>query len=151
IDQLPAGMRMANAAVSYIRYLGKIVWPADLAVFYLFPLHGIPVWEVAASVAGIAAISILVFALRNLHPWLLTGWCWYLIALLPVIGIVQVGMQSMSDRYMYLPMVGLLVAVVWEAARLRAAAPLVVIACAVLSWRQIPVWKNGLTLFTHAL
>jgi Flp pilus assembly protein TadD len=151
IGQLPAPLRFANAAVSYVRYLGKTIWPSNLAVFYPFPLHGIPAATVAACVAAIAAASALVFALRHRHPWLTLGWCWYLATLLPVIGIVQVGMQSMADRYMYLPMIGLLIAITWECARWRLAAPLVVIACALISWRQIPVWKDGMTLFTHAI
>jgi tetratricopeptide (TPR) repeat protein len=152
IEQLPLPLRLANAAVSYAAYLGKTVWPVDLAVFYPFPLNGIPQWKVAASLALLATISALAIAFRKRRPWLAVGWCWYVVTLLPVIGIVQVGMQSMADRYMYVPMIGLLIAVAWEAARiLPVAGPIVVAACAILSWRQIPVWKDGLTLFTHTL
>ncbi len=151
IGQLPLWLRLSNAALSYVRYLEKMVWPAHLAVFYPFPAQGVAIWKVGASVAAIAAISALAIALRKTRPWLAVGWCWYGITLLPVIGIVQVGMQAMADRYMYLPMIGLLIAVAWEGARLRLAAPLIVAVCAVLSWRQIPVWSDGLTLFTHAL
>jgi protein O-mannosyl-transferase len=149
IEQLPLPMRLANAAVAYVRYLSKTVWPVDLAVFY--PMRAWPAATVAACVAGLVLVTVAVVALRKRHPWLAVGWCWYLVTLLPVIGIVQVGMQSMADRYMYVPMIGLLIAVAWELARWRMAAPVVVAACAVLSWRQIPVWKDGLTLFTHAL
>jgi tetratricopeptide (TPR) repeat protein len=153
---LPLELRLANAIVSYVRYLWKTIWPVDLAVFHPFPLRGIPTWKVAASAAALAAISGLVFAVRKRRPWLAFGWCWYVVMLLPVIGIVQVGMQSMADRYMYVPMIGLLIAIAWESARLNrgVAVPaglLVAIGCGMLSWRQIPVWKDGLTLFTHAI
>jgi tetratricopeptide (TPR) repeat protein len=156
MEGLPLAARLANATLSYIRYLAKTIWPVDLAVFYPFPLKGIPAWQVAGAAVAIAGISALVFVVRGRRPWLAAGWCWYIVTLLPVIGIVQVGMQSMADRYMYLPMVGLLVGVAWESARLngRAAAALGLLAaagCAMLSWRQIPVWKDGVTLFTHAL
>jgi Flp pilus assembly protein TadD len=151
IGQLPLPLRLENAALSYLRYLGKTVWPIDLAVFYPFPAHGIPLWMAASSVAALAAISVLAWRLRAAHPWLAIGWCWYLLTLLPTIGIVQVGMQSMADRYMYVPMIGLLIAISWELARFRIVAPLAMAACAILTWRQIPVWNDGLTLFTHAV
>ena len=156
IGGLPLEMRLANACVSYFRYLWKTVWPVDLAVFYPFPLRGIPAWMVVASASALVGISVLVFAARKQRPWLAAGWCWYVVMLLPVIGIVQVGMQSMADRYMYVPMIGLLIAIAWEFERLNrraatAAGVLVVIGCAILTWRQIPVWKDGLTLFIHAL
>ena len=151
VETLPLSLRLGNAAVSFVRYLGKTVWPADLAVFYPYPLHGIPVWKVAASVAAMAAISALVLYFRQSRPWLAVGWCWFVITLLPVIGIVQVGMQAMADRYMYAPMIGLLIAVAWEVPRvLPVAGPAILAGCVVLSWRQIPVWKDGFTLFTHA-
>ncbi len=151
VDQLPVGLRLSNAVVAYVRYLGKTVWPADLAVFYPFPSNGIPGWQVAACAVALAAVSALAFVWRERRPWLAVGWCWYVVTLLPVIGIVQVGMQSMADRYMYVPIVGLLIMAAWELEPvLPVAGPAVVAACAVLSWRQIPVWKDGLTLFTHA-
>jgi Flp pilus assembly protein TadD len=152
IDQLPASIRLGNAVVAYVRYLGKMIWPADLAVFYPMPLHGIPTWKIVASAGALAGLSALAFGLRKQRPWIAAGWCWYLVSLLPVIGIVQVGMQSMADRYMYLPMVGLLIAAAWESTRaLPLAGPVVVAACAIVSWGQIPVWHDGLALFTHAL
>jgi len=156
LEQLPLGLRLENAAVSYVRYLGKMAWPVDLAVFYPMPPHGIPVWQAAASVAAIAAISAGAFAVRRRHPWLLAGWCWYVITLAPVIGIVQVGMQAMADRYTYVPMIGIAMAVVWEVGD-RWPRPAAVVgvaalaAMAVLSWRQIAVWQDGVSLFTHAI
>ncbi|HEY2015938.1 MAG TPA: tetratricopeptide repeat protein [Bryobacteraceae bacterium] len=162
MEQLPLSLRLGNAAVSYVRYLGKTVWPTRLAVFYPFPLHGIPTWTWVASIAALTALSCFTFALRRDHPWFASGWCWYLLTLLPVIGIVQVGMQAMADRYMYVPMIGLLLAVTWECAEalghsrtgavlLALSAALLLAMCTVLSWQQVQVWKDGVTLFTHAL
>ena len=161
LDRLPLELRLANAALSYIRYLGKTSWPVDLAVFYPFPVHGIPAWEVAGSVAALALATWLAYRARNRRPWLITGWCWYVLTLLPVIGIVQVGMQSMADRYLYVPMIGLLIAVSWQVGDVcqaqqqtriaAAAAGFALCICAVLSWRQAHVWQDGVTLFTHAI
>jgi tetratricopeptide (TPR) repeat protein len=162
LDRLPLELRLANAALSYIRYLGKTFWPVDLAVFYPFPVRGIPAWEVAGSVAALALATSLAYRARNLRPWLMTGWCWYVLTLLPVIGIIQVGMQSMADRYLYVPMIGLLIAVSWQVgevcqgspARMRiatATGAFVLGICAVLSWRQAHLWRDGVTLFTHAI
>ncbi len=162
IDRLPLGLRLSNAALSYVRYLVKTVWPVDLAAFYPFPLRGIPPWEVASSLLLLAAASWLAFAARRRKPWLTVGWYWYVATLLPVIGIVQVGMQAMADRYLYVPMVGLLIALTWECGAIRSRSPvaarllplaagLVAAACAVLSWRQVQYWKDGMTLFEHAL
>ena len=152
VDQLPLDVRLANAMVSYFRYLAKTVWPAGLSAFY--PFAAVPVWKAVAAGAVLAAITALVFARRGQSPWLATGWGWFLIALVPVIGIVQVGMQSMADRYMYVPMIGLLIAVSWEVrpSRLSAAVAVLLLgAWAALSWQQSLVWHDGVTLWTHAL
>jgi Flp pilus assembly protein TadD len=156
MDQLPVGMRLSNAAVSYLRYLGKTLWPARLAVFYPFP-QSFPAWEIVGSVLALSALSWLVFRKRAQRPWLAAGWCWYVLALVPVIGLVQAGMQAMADRYLYVPMIGLLMALVWELQdRLpsRVSVPAAIAAaaaCAVLTWNQVQVWKNGATLFAHAI
>ena len=155
-EQLPASLRLSNAVVSYVRYLWKTIWPVDLAVFYPFPADGIPTWKVAASLLVLAVVSWLAFTARKRRPWLAAGWLWYVLTLLPVIGIVQVGMQAIADRYMYVPMIGLLIAVTWECAArpsrlLPVVAGLVLAMCVVLSLRQIRVWEDGVTLFTHAI
>jgi protein O-mannosyl-transferase len=156
MDRLPLDLRLSNAAVSYIRYLWKTLWPAKLAVFYPFPWHGISPWLVAASVAAVCGLSAAAWMSRGRRPWLATGWLWYLVTLVPVIGIVQVGMQAMADRYMYLPMIGLLMAAAWQwpagwRREAAIAAGVVVVACSILTWQQAQVWKDGVTLFTHAL
>ena len=158
LDQLPLGLRMSNAAISYWRYLAKTVWPVELSVLYPFPLEGIAAWKVVAAFAALAAVSTIVFGLRRNHPWLAAGWAWYMITLLPVIGIVQVGMQAMADRYLYVPMIGLLIAASWECAErwgdrraLPACAAGLLLALGILAWRQVHVWKDGVTLFEHAV
>ncbi len=161
LDRLPLGLRTANAIVSYLGYIGKTLWPINLAAFYPFP-RAIPVWALTSSAAVLLSITWLAFRTRARRPWLAAGWSWYLLTLLPVIGVVQVGQQSMADRYMYIPMIGLLIATVWQAAefchgsRVRiasasAAGGAVLAIWAMLSWRQARVWKDGLTLFTHAI
>ena len=145
IDQFPLRERLLNALVSYARYLWKMALPIDLAVFYPMPRE----WP---AIALVILLAITFVALR--HRDAAFGWAWYLLTLLPVIGIVQTGMQSMADRYMYLPMIGLLVAVAWTLAPIRgsaAAGGLVLAVWAVLTWRQIPVWHDGVTLFSHAI
>jgi Tfp pilus assembly protein PilF len=155
-DQLPLVLRLSNAAASYLRYIGMTLWPTHLAVFYPFP-ETIPLWASAGSALVLAAISCLVYRWRKQRPWLAAGWCWYLLTLLPVIGLIQVGMQAMADRYLYVPMTGLLIGLVWEVstrlpARLsEVAAGLAAAACAVLTFQQVQVWKDGATLFAHAI
>lgn len=153
LNRLPLTLRLANAALSYLRYLVKTVWPVNLAVFYPYP-DAIPAWQVTLCLLALAAITAAALRMRSSHPWIAVGWGWYLLTLLPVIGIVQVGMQSMADRYMYVPLVGLLLAVAWEAgdtAAIRAGGILLLGVWAVLTWRQCFVWRDGLTLFEHAV
>ena len=158
LDQLPLKLRLANAALSYLRYLAKTVWPVELSVLYPFPLEGIATWKVVAALAALAAISAIVFVVRRNRPWLAAGWAWYMITLLPVIGIVQVGMQAMADRYLYVPMIGILIAMAWECAErwgdrraLAVPAAVLLLALGVLAWHQVHVWKDGVTLFEHAV
>ena len=111
---LPFPDRFANAVVSYCRYLGKLFWPVDLAVFYPGVEHW-PAVMVAAAALLLLAISVVAIILRLTHPYVLVGWLWFLGTLVPVIGLVQVGMQSMADRYSYIPSIGILLAAVWAA------------------------------------
>ena len=156
-DQLPLPLRLSNATVSYLRYVAKFAWPTHLSVSYPLSSSGIPTWKVAACLAVLVAVSILVVALRRRFPWLAAGWGWYMVTLIPVIGIVQVGMQAMADRYMYVPMIGLLIAIAWQAAESFHGRWVAVPAAAVLAlwgmatWQQVHVWRDGLTLFEHAV
>jgi tetratricopeptide (TPR) repeat protein len=153
--------RAANAALSYVRYLGAMLWPARLGVLYPMPPH-VDLGAGALAAAAIAVATALVLRAARARPWLVTGWLWYLGTLVPVIGLVQVGVQSHADRYTYLPLIGVFVAVVFEigarvagrrgAARAAAAAAAVVLAAlAARTWVQLDVWKDSETLYRHAL
>ena len=159
VDAVPIGTRIANALVSYSAYLAKMFWPAKLAMIYPYPNHGIRVWQVLGSVTLLAGISVLAMRLRRARPWLAVGWLWYIVTLVPVIGLVQVGGQSMADRYTYVPLIGVFLALTWLGAeglsRLRtvgtSAAVIIVLLCSVLTWRQAGYWTSSITLFSHAV
>ncbi len=153
--------RLANAALSYLRYLGMLVWPAQLGVLYPLPAR-IDLGE--GALAGVLVLALSAAAVRAARrmPYLFTGWFWYVGTLVPVIGVVQVGVQSHADRYTYVPLIGIFVAVVWAAAaglearpRARTAAALVagvvVALLSVRSWFQVGTWRDSETLYENAL
>lgn len=153
--------RVANAIVSVPRYLLKLVWPADLSVFYPHPGNW-PAAMVAAAAVLIVLLSLLAVVSYRRRPYFTVGWFWFMGMLVPVSGIIQVGLQSMADRYMYLPSIGLLVAVVWWTADVlrekrrwvvpvAAATAVVLIAWSVATVVQQRHWENTLTLFAKAL
>lgn len=158
---LPLSFRLQNAVFSYVRYLGKMVLPIRLAPLY--PLdESIPPAAVAGSVAALLAVTILAGMWARKKPYLLIGWLWYVGMLVPVIGIVQVGLQSIADRYTYLPSIGITFAVVWlirswmQQFRLRRICVGIGTALAAAgllfgTWIQTYYWKNTLTLFQHTL
>jgi protein O-mannosyl-transferase len=161
LEKISVGERIANAAVSYMAYLGKAVWPVDLAVFY--PHAGIPpVWEIAAASLLLVSISCVAVIKAREMPFLIVGWLWYLGTMVPVIGLVQVGSQSMADRYAYIPLIGLYIAAAWGAKLLlekHAGLKKPVTACFLivltgmlfLARHQVMTWSNGITLFEHAI
>ena len=160
LASLAPGDRLANALTNYALYIGKIVWPARLAVFYpLAPAD--PAFAAAAGVL-LAVVSAGAVALARREPYLVVGWLWFLVTLLPVIGFVQVGGQQIADRYTYVPSIGLFVMAAWGAPRLlasprRGTVPLLasgmatIAAAAFLTWRQVPYWQDGITLFARAI
>ena len=161
LADVPLGARLATAAVSYARYLGKVLWPVNLACFYPYRRDW-PAAMIAASVVLLAAITALAIAKRKRRPWLLVGWCWFVVAVLPNSGIMQVGRQSMADRFTHLGTVGLTVAAVWTAMDWAGADPrrrklagwaagAVILALSVLMVRQIGFWRDTETLFRHAI
>lgn len=161
LDVLPWDLRLANAAVSYATYLGKAFLPRNLAVLYPFPME-IPAWKTAGAVLLLAAVTALAVWRARKSPWLLVGWLWFLGTLVPVIGLVQVGRQAMADRYTYLPFIGLFLAVVWGLAELTerrgalrpvlgALAILVILGLVGMTRAQTRHWRDGVTLFRHAL
>lgn len=161
---LTVAVRVENAVVSYAAYLGKTVWPSSLAALYPHPGYqpgGIPAGQIALAAAVLVAITGVAILLRRSVPAIAVGWCWYLGTLVPVIGLVQVGQQSMADRYTYVPLIGIFCAVVWGlaalAARVRhgriaagAVASAAVIACAVTARHQAGYWQDSIALFDHA-
>ncbi len=163
-EAVDLGARLVNAAQSAAAYLAKAVWPTDLAVIYPHPalVGGFSAWKVAASVGVLAAITCVAAWQRTRRPWVAFGWGWFLVTLLPVLGMVQVGLQGMADRYTYVPLVGPAVAVAWLAGELadRGTAPRAIavafsvvglLALAVATRRQVAVWRDSFTLFRHAL
>jgi tetratricopeptide (TPR) repeat protein len=158
-ERAGAGPRMANALVSYAAYLGRTVWPTGLSVLYPHPGAALSPALVAAAAAGLLAVSALAWRLRAQHPYVLAGWLWFLVTLLPVIGLVQVGEQGMADRYTYVPLVGIFWAGVWGASALlperrgllAVVATALLLASAVASARQVRVWRDDAALFSQAL
>ena len=161
LGALSLGPRIENALVSYAKYILKMLWPTDLALPYLYlPPNVWPVWHGPAAAFALAGITVLILKLRR--RYLLTGWLWFIITLVPVIGLVQVGNQSMADRYTYIPLIGLFIIVAWGATELaeRLAQPksvLATVGVAILAlciWRtrvQLGYWQDAETLFTHTI
>jgi len=161
LDDMPLGLRLANVPVSYLRYLGKLIWPSDLAVIYPY-VQSWPAGVVAEAVLVLAGVTALALWQRHRRPSLLVGWAWFLGTLVPVIGLVQVGNQSIADRYTYLPSIGFFVLVVWGAAavlggsrvgrRMGATlAAMAVVIFALMARTQVSYWQNTDTLFSHTL
>lgn len=155
------GSRLANVAVSYVRYVGKLAWPGDLSVFYPYPAQW-PAWQVVASAALLVVVFAAVLFQGRQRPYLAVGWFWFCGTLVPVIGLVQVGRQSMADRYGYVPLIGLLIILVWGVAglcarwRFRAAALSAVtlaaaLLCIAFTRRQIGFWRNDESLWRRAV
>jgi protein O-mannosyl-transferase len=158
---LSLGARVANALVAYVRYIRKMFWPSDLSVLYPHPGHW-PAWQVAGAAALLLAIGVGVIFSARRRPYLAMGWLWFCGTLVPVIGLVQVGVQSMADRYTYLPLIGLFIVLVWGFAEwmpnrpwrtqvLTAGSLSVLAACTLLTARQIRIWRNSEALFGHAV
>jgi len=152
--------RLANALISYIAYLGKIIWPVDLAVFYPYE-YSAPGWQIFVCLILLAAISAAAIFYIKKATFFFVGWFWYLGTLVPVIGFIQVGRQSMADRYTYFPSIGIAIILVWGIYRLWSeeklrkiiisVAAIILAALTFLTWQQCGYWKNSTTLFNHAL
>jgi protein O-mannosyl-transferase len=150
--------RVANAMVTGIVYLGQMVWPVKLAAFYPYPQNGLPPLKVALAALALASVSTLVIWRRRQQPWLWVGWFWYLIMLLPVIGIIKVGGQAHADRYTYLPQIGISVAVTWLAAEWHPNRVIggglmagVLAGLMVCAWNQAAYWQDSATIWTRTI
>jgi Flp pilus assembly protein TadD len=161
LTAIPLHERIANGLVSYVIYLFKMVWPTNLAVLYPHALTT-PLWLTVGAALGLCATSLLVWRMRHRLPFLLFGWLWYVITLLPVIGIVQAGPQARADRYTYVSLIGIAVAVAWSAAELTQRSAvlrrgLILTACAflaanaVIAARAVGYWHDTETLFRRAI
>jgi tetratricopeptide (TPR) repeat protein len=160
VADFPLLGRIGNALIAYISYLEKMIWPVDLAIFYPYPTSR-TVWQFTAALLFLAAITFFVVFRRRTHPYLVTGWFWYLITLLPVIGIIQVGFQSLANRYAYIPLIGIFLIIAWGVPELlktktsRRYLPISAVALIMIfsfsTWAQLPHWRNSEAAFQHAL
>ncbi len=161
-ERVALPQRVANAIDSYAAYLGQTFWPTRLAYFYPHPEAGLPPGRVAVGAAVLLALTGLALHQARRRPWGLVGWLWYLGTLVPVIGLVQVGSQARADRYTYLPMVGIAIAVAWAAREaagarrerrlaLAGVAAVVLLALGLTAHRQVAVWRDSVTLRSHAV
>lgn len=159
--EYPLAWQVGNALVAYVAYIGKTVWPSNLAIFYPHRGANLPIWHIAWSALLLASVTVGAMWRTKKRPYLLSGWLWYLVTLVPVIGLVQVGLQAYADRYTYIPLTGLFIIVAWGAVdvlsgvrnkrtilSLCALVPL--LAFAFLTRRQVGYWRNGMTLYKHA-
>src|ERR1043166_3273747 len=161
VTRLPVTNRLANAVISYAQYLFQMVWPANMAVYYPYP-KSFSGWVVAGSAALLLGVSWLATKHPRSRPYLAVGWVWYLVTLLPVSGMLQVGQQARADRFTYLPFIGVFMLVAWGAydltrrcgaqkAALSVAGTAATALCIGLTYRQVGFWKDSETLFGHAL
>jgi protein O-mannosyl-transferase len=168
LENIPLGARVANAVVAYASYIWKTIWPVDLAPIYPYASH-LPAYTVIIAAGLLLAASAWAISRLQRQPYLLTGWLWYLGTLVPTIGLVQVGAQSMADRYMYIPSIGLFIAIVWGLAawtgsgyRAAVTSPqrqkwlsglgvASLVGCMAATSFQVRIWRDAETLFRHTL
>jgi tetratricopeptide (TPR) repeat protein len=176
IEQIPFVWRVGNGLVACLTYIKQMIWPARLAVFYPHPVHTLPVWEIGLAIVLLLLATAGAITLRRKRPYLLTGWFWYLLMLLPVIGLIQVGSQGHADRYTYLSQIGLYILLAWAATdacrasvsdanrkgtafrrnalQRRILGVTASVAIFVLAWCahiQASYWRNGESLWSHAI
>ena len=161
LGQFPLSVRLPNTLVSYASYIGKMIWPNNLAVFYPYP-EAMSMWKTLGAGLLFIFISITVICYSRTRPYLAMGWLWYIGTLVPVIGLVQVGSQSMADRYTYIPLIGLFIMIGWgipdllgkwryRQIVLAIMAGMLISVLLVVTRIQAAYWKNGDTLFRHTL
>ena len=159
---VPMDLRIANALVSYVKYIGNMVWPQGLTVFYPYP-QMVPAWEAIGALLFLVCVS--VFAIRSIQraPYFIVGWLWFLGTFVPVLGLVQTGLwPAMADRFAYVPLIGLFVVFAWGVPQIcqnwnhrtiwiSASAVFLLLILTTVTWKQIEYWKNSITLFEHNL
>ena len=160
-DTYPLGVRISNTLISYASYIEKMIWPYNLAVFY--PYTRTISWPMLAW-SSLFFLSVFFLAIKTLkaHPWFAVGWLWYVVTLVPVIGLVQIGSQAMADRYTYVPLIGIFIIIAWGIPELmagwrlkRTASAIMALACLSvlmgMTWMQAGYWRNSVRLFEHTL
>jgi tetratricopeptide (TPR) repeat protein len=162
INTLPLKGRVANVFLSYTRYIGKLFWPQNLAVFYPFDANSFAFWQVAMCVLLLLVISIFVIRFGRNQKYLPVGWFWFVTTLVPVIGLVQVGLQAFADRYTYIPYIGLFIMIAWGLPEFLSKWPqrkialglsmvIILTTLGICAHRQVSFWNNSFTLFSHAI
>lgn len=159
VEFLPLSIRLSNAVVAYMGYILKMFWPVNLAMMYPHPEANIPGWQIIGSAASLLIISLLAAVYAKRRPYLAVGWLWFVITLIPVIGLVQVGDQAMADRYTYIPLIGLFIMAAWglpellgKRAKYLAVPAVVALALLMAGARtQAGYWSDSRTLYEHAL
>jgi hypothetical protein len=160
-EVLPLHRRIDNAFISYVRYIGELIWPHDLTVFYPYP-NAWPKTDVIAAMLVLITLTVFVLRQARVRPYIGVGWFWFIGTLVPVIGVVQAGMQSMADRYTYLPAIGFFVVVVWSLGELVDFKPKIkfmavgasmaaLLACSVATATQARLWHDTRSVFEHAV
>lgn len=160
--QLPLAMRVANTLDAYVVYVWKSLWPTGLAVFYPYASDGIPAWRLVTAGLLLVVTSAGAFALARRRPYLLVGWLWYLVTLVPMVGLVQVGVQARADRYTYIPQIGLAIALAWAARDLAGDSrrrqrwmlglgSAACLALALATSAQVRHWRSAVALHTHSV
>ena len=162
LESIPMTVRIGNALVCYVKYIGKMIWPAHLAVFYPYP-NSLPIWQVVVALIFIICVSIFVIRMLKQYAYLAVGWFWFIGTLIPVSGLVQAGLwPAMADRWAYVPLIGLFIMLVWSAGEIFDSgrikrflavpiAVVVMLALSAVSHVQVTHWANSITLFSHAL
>jgi len=161
LDKLPLEIRIENAFVSYVKYIAKMIWPDRLAVLYPHPIT-LPLWEVVGATLLLMIITTLVILAGRKRNYYIMGWFWYLGTLLPVIGLVQAGIQAMADRFMYIPIIGLFIMVVygisdflmgWRYGKvvLATSGGVLLLILMVATMSQVQLWRTSVMLFSHTL
>lgn len=162
LADIPLGARISNALVAYGSYLGKTIFPMNLAVLYPHPGKAIPGWKALGAGLGLVLFSWMIIRQARRYPYLLVGWLWFLGTLVPVIGLVQVGAQAMADRYTYIPLIGLFIMAAWGMADLAArwrsprfllplVAVIMIVVYGTAARFQVGHWRNAVSLFQHTL
>lgn len=160
-DPLPFDYRLQNGVISYVTYLGRMAWPASLGILYPLPDH-FPTWMVVGSFLLLLAISTSAFFTARKHPYFIVGWLWYLGTMAPVIGLIQVGNQANADRFTYVPLIGLYIALSWGLDRLSAkqrthkifvamAMTVLLLTLLLTTHKQVGLWHSGESLYRHTL